>query len=90
MLVCPSFAGNLGSVLCTYPKPGIDERIGGDKHQLRLPLANGGKSAYSVRNARIGSIRDALHAGTRQARAATNSSVAATAAKIAGSNGWVP
>jgi hypothetical protein len=45
---------------------------------------------HSVRNARIGSIRDALHAGTTHARAATASSVAATAAKIAGSSGRVP
>jgi hypothetical protein len=33
----------------------------------------------------IGSIRDALHAVTKHASAATISSVAATAAKIAGS-----
>src|SRR6266851_1291316 len=45
---------------------------------------------YSVRNACIGSIRDALHAGTRQARAATTSMEAATDAKIAGSSGRVP
>lgn len=51
---------------------------------------NGRTSAYSVRNACIGSIRDALHAGIRQARAATNSSAAATAAKIAGSKGRLP
>src|SRR6266550_482891 len=46
--------------------------------------------AYSIRNACIGSIRDALHAGTRQARAATTSMDAATDAKIAGSSGRVP
>ena len=45
---------------------------------------------YSVRNACIGSIRDALHAGTRQASPATASSVAATVAKILGSSGRVP
>lgn len=58
--------------------------------QLRLPPTYGGTSAYSARNACIGSIRDALHAGTKQASAATTSSVAATAAKITGSRGWVP
>ena len=58
--------------------------------QLRLPPTYGGTSAYSVRNACIGSIRDALQAGTKQASAATTSSVAATAAKIAGSSGRVP
>jgi len=46
--------------------------------------------AYSVRNACIGSIRDALHAGTRQAMAATTSMDAVPDAKIAGSSGWVP
>ena len=45
---------------------------------------------HSVRNARIGSIRDALHAGTRHASTDTTSRVAATAAKIAGSSGRVP
>ncbi len=45
---------------------------------------------HSVRNACIGSIRDALHAGTRQASPATASSVAATVAKILGSSGRVP
>jgi len=58
--------------------------------QVRLLPADDGTSAYSVRNACIGSIRDALHAGTKQASAATTSSVAATAAKIAGSSGRVP
>ena len=43
--------------------------------------------AYSVLRACIGSRRDARHAGTRQAIAATVSRVAATAAKTAGSNG---
>jgi len=46
--------------------------------------------AYSIRNACIGSIRDALHAGTRQARVATTNMDAATDAKIAGSSGRVP
>ena len=55
-----------------------------------ITTADGGTSAYSVRNACIGSMRDALHAGIRQASAATTSSVAATAAKIAGSSGRVP
>src|SRR5579863_7679555 len=45
---------------------------------------------YSVRKACMGSIRDALHAGTRQARAATANRVAATDAKTAGSSGLVP
>src|SRR6185312_5661962 len=36
--------------------------------------------AYSVRNACMGSMRDALHAGTMQESAATPSNVAATAA----------
>jgi hypothetical protein len=45
---------------------------------------------YSVRNACIGSIRDALHAGNRQASADTTSSVAATVAKIVGSSDRVP
>jgi hypothetical protein len=58
--------------------------------QVRLLPADDGTWAYSVRNACIGSIRDALHAGTKQASAATTSSVAATAAKIAGSSGRVP
>ncbi len=46
-------------------------------------------AVYSVRRARIGSIRDALHAGIMQASVATASSVAATAARIAGSRGLV-
>ena len=45
---------------------------------------------HSVRNACMGSIRAALQAGTRQASAATASSVAVTAAKIAGSSARVP
>ena len=59
-------------------------------HGLRSASSDGGESPYSVRKACIGSIRDALQAGTRQASAATSSSVAATAAKIAGSSGRVP
>jgi len=59
----------------------------GDRALIESASSDGGTSAYSVRNACMGSIRDALHAGTRQASAATISSVAATAAKIAGSNG---
>jgi hypothetical protein len=41
---------------------------------------------YSLRNACIGSIRDAFHAGIMQASAATASSIVATAVKIAGSS----
>ena len=61
-----------------------------EMHGLRSASSDGGESPYSVRKACIGSIRDALQAGTRQASAATRSSVAATAAKIAGSSGRVP
>src|SRR5438445_8194624 len=45
-----------------------------------------GRSAYSALNACIGSRRDARNAGTIHANAATASSVAATAAKTAGSS----
>ena len=48
-----------------------------------------GISAYSALNACIGSRRDARHAGTVHANAATASSVAATAAKTAGSSGLI-
>jgi hypothetical protein len=44
---------------------------------------------YSVRNACMGSRRDARQAGTVQASVATSSNIAATAAKTAGSSGWV-
>jgi hypothetical protein len=54
------------------------------------PTANGLLCLHSVRNARMGSILDARHAGTKQARAAIPNSVAATAAKIAGSSARVP
>src|SRR5260370_28208235 len=57
--------------------------LGAEPGVLALP-------PYSVRNACIGSIRDALQAGTRQASPATASSVAATLAKILGSTGRVP
>ncbi len=66
------------------------ERKGDD---ASIEIASGRSPEYqphSVRNACIGSMRDALHAGTRQASVATASNVAATAAKIAGSRGWVP
>jgi len=46
-------------------------------------------SAYSLLNACIGSRRDARHAGTVHAIAATASSVAATTAKTAGSSGLI-
>jgi hypothetical protein len=52
--------------------------------QVIVPPISGtgiaGKSAYSALNACIGSTRDARHAGTIHANAATASSVAATAA----------
>jgi hypothetical protein len=48
--------------------------------QLRVPPEIAGISAYSALNTRIGSRRDARHAGTIHANAATASSVAATAA----------
>jgi hypothetical protein len=48
-----------------------------------------GISAYSALNACIGSRRDARHAGTIHANAAAASSVAATAAKTAGSSGLI-
>jgi hypothetical protein len=53
-----------------------------------LAIARG--LVYSVRSAFIGSIRDALHAGIKQASAATTSMDAVTDAKIAGSSGRVP
>jgi hypothetical protein len=46
-------------------------------------------SSYSIRKTRIGSSRDARHAGTMQASAAEAISNAATAANTAGSSGWV-
>jgi hypothetical protein len=45
---------------------------------------------YSVRSAWIGSMRDALHAGIKQASTATAISIAAALANAAGSSGWVP
>ena len=45
--------------------------------------------SYSALSACIGSSRDARHAGTIHANAATASSVAATAAKTAGSSGLI-
>jgi hypothetical protein len=72
----------------------IDQKVGDNSPRLRhssTPWNLSPRSPfYSVRNACMGSIRDALHAGTTQATAATASSVAATAAKIAGSSGRVP
>jgi hypothetical protein len=44
---------------------------------------------YSVLSACIGFIREARHAGTRHASAATSSNVAATAANTSGSSGCV-
>src|SRR5437667_12470931 len=73
---CPRLAHNLQNVQQRASEDGF--------WQIAFVLA------YSVRNACIGSIRDALHAGTRQARAATTSMDAATDAKIAGSSGRVP
>src|SRR5258708_37989296 len=45
---------------------------------------------YSVRSACIGSNRDALHAGAKQARTATANSVAVTPERTTGSRGFVP
>jgi hypothetical protein len=45
--------------------------------------------SYSILKTRIGSSRDARHAGTKQASAAEAISNAATAAKTPGSSGWV-
>ena len=45
---------------------------------------------YSLRSACLGSIREALQAGTAQASAAMTSSVAMAATKTVGSNGRVP
>ena len=45
---------------------------------------------YSVRSAFIGSNREARHAGARQARTATASSVAITPERTTGSRGFVP
>ena len=47
-------------------------------------------SDYSIRNAVIGSRRDARHAGTAQATAATASSMMLTTAKTTGSSAVVP
>ncbi len=45
--------------------------------------------AYSVRSACMGSTREARHAGSMHARAATTRSIAATSAYTAGSTGCV-
>ena len=66
------------------------ERIGDFGFRLEFSGTDFANTTHSLRNACIGSIRDALHAGTRQASTATTSRVAATAAKIAGSSGRVP
>jgi hypothetical protein len=60
------------------------------RHLVGARSARDDLLTYSVRNASIGSILDALHAGTRQASVATPSSVAATLTKIVGSSGRVP
>ena len=57
--------------------------------QLRMLKEIAVISAYSLLSACIGSRREARHAGTMQANAATANSTAATAAKTAGSSGLI-
>lgn len=63
-------------------------RMGNHEHK---PTGNTAVSfaLHSVRNARAGSSRDALHAGTAQAKDATRESSSATSAKIGQLNGLV-
>jgi hypothetical protein len=47
-------------------------------------------SAYSIRSARVGSIRDALHAGTVAATNPTSISTSPTVPKLRGSRTFIP
>ena len=67
----------------------VNECVGEDALVYRA-FSDGVTAAYSVRNACIGSSREARHAGKTQAAPATNSSTRLTRPNTVGSSGRVP